>query len=198
MEIHTTARRVKVTAAVQRHLDERISKLTRYVPELAEAHVKLTAEKYRHRAEILIHVRHRELVAKEESNDLLAAIDAAADRLENQLRRLKDKKSRKVASRRVAPQEPRRSAARAALGLVSPASKIPAPRASARPSGNGSRSRVVRDRRPQGKPLSVEEAADRLEESGDSFVVFVDSASDLLCVLYRRKDGQLGLVESRG
>ena len=195
MEIHMTGRHVKVTPAVQRRLAERLGKLTRYVPELAEAHVKLTAEKYRHRAEILIHVRHEDHVAKAEAPEAEAAVEAACDRLEAQVRKLKEKKSRKVVSRRQANGEVRRSAARAALEPAVPRSPRGNGRASSAHDGAGPR--VLRDRAPAAKPISLAQAAERLEDSGDEFVVFVDSASGRPAVLYRRKDGQLALVEAR-
>jgi len=196
MEVHTTARRVKVTPAVRRLLDERLAKLTRYLPELREAHVKLTAEKYRHRAEILIRVRHEDVVAKAEAADLLSAADGALDRLEEQLRRLKEKKSRRVTARRVADGGVRRSAAAAALGVEPRAARgrlalapEPGPEAEPRP-------RVVRSAVGL-RTLSVDEAVDRLLTDELPFLVFVDRRSERPCVLHRRPDGNLALVEGR-
>lgn len=195
MKIQMTGRHLTVPAPVKRRLVERLERLTRYVPELSEAQVKLSAEKYRHQAEILIHVRHTDHVSRAEAGDLESAIDAACERLEAQVRRLKDKKSRKEAAHR-APDGPlRRSAVRAALEE---------PPARSAPRGNGratrvtvGRMRVVRDKAIAAKPMSVAQAAAKLEESGAGFVVFVDSASGLPCVLYQREDGQIALVEAR-
>ena len=196
MEVHTTARRVKVTPAVRRLLDERLAKLTRYLPELREAHVKLTAEKYRHRAEILIRVRHEDVVAKAEAADLLSAADGALDRLEEQLRRLKEKKGRRVTARRVADGGVPRSAAAAALGVEPRAARgrlalapEPGPEAEPRP-------RVVRSAVGL-RTLSVDEAVDRLLTDELPFLVFVDRRSERPCVLHRRPDGNLALVEGR-
>jgi hypothetical protein len=50
---------------------------------------------------------------------------------------------------------------------------------------------------PGGKPLSLEEAVEQLERQGGDFLVFVDSLSQRPCVLYRRGDGRLALVEAR-
>jgi len=198
MKIQMTGRHLTVPAPVKRRLAERLEKLTRWVPELSEAQVKLSAQKYRHQAEILIHVRHTDHVSRAEAGDLESAIDAACDRLEAQVRKLKEKKSKKLAAHR-APDGPlRRSAARAALQDTAPART-----AAARP-GNGKaprvtvgRLRIVRDQETAAKPMSVAQAAAALEESDGGFVVFVDSASGLPCVLYKRDDGQLALVEAR-
>jgi putative sigma-54 modulation protein len=195
MKIQMTGRHLTVPAPVKRRLVERLERLTRYVPELSEAQVKLSAEKYRHQAEILIHVRHTNHVSRAEAGDLESAIDAACERLEAQVRRLKDKKSRKVAAHRVPDGPLRRSAARAAL--EEPPAKSPA-RANGRAARvTVGRRRVVKDKEIGAKPMSVAQAAARLEETGAGFVVFVDSTSGLPCVLYQREDGQIALVEAR-
>src|SRR5262249_55599143 len=137
MKIQMTGRHLTVPAPVKRRLAERLEKLTRWVPELSEAQVKLSAQKYRHQAEILIHVRHTDHVSRAEAGDLESAIDAACDRLEAQVRKLKEKKSKKLAAHR-APDGPlRRSAARAALLDTAKAET-----AAARP-GNGKAPRVT-------------------------------------------------------
>jgi putative sigma-54 modulation protein len=201
MEVRTTARRVKVTPAIQDHLEQRLAKLQRYVPELDRAEVKLSSEKHRYRAEILLHVRHRDRVAQEEAADLTAAIDGAASRLESQLRRLKDR-NKKAAARRTVNGPVPRSAARAALEPVAKRrTRSTTPHRSradeAEFADDEGRPSIVRSRMPAGKPLSVEEAADHLLESNLEFLVFVDSKSELPCVLYRRGDGRLGLIEAR-
>jgi len=198
MKIQMTGRHITVPAAVKRRLAERLDKLTRYLPDLSEAQVKLSAQKYRHTAEILIHVRHEDHVSRGEAGDLESAIDSAADRLEAQVRKLKEKRMKRVAAHK-APDGPlRRSAARAALEVA------PAPR-QARGNGRedevntgaGGRVRVVRDRQADAKPISLAQAAAQLVESEAGFIVFVDSDSGRPCVLYRRADGQLALVEAR-
>ena len=195
MKIQMTGRHITVPAAVKRRLAERLDKLTRYLPDLSEAQVKLSAQKYRHTAEILIHVRHEDHVSRGEAGDLESAIDSAADRLEAQVRKLKEKRMKRVAAHK-APDGPlRRSAARVALEVA------PAPRQAR---GNGredgfslGRVRVVRDRQADAKPISLAQAAAQLAESEAGFIVFVDSDSGRPCVLYRRADGQLALVEAR-
>jgi putative sigma-54 modulation protein len=193
MEIHMTGRHVRVTPAVRRRLAERLDKLTRYIPELAEAHVKLSAEKYRHIAEILIHVRHEDHVARAEAAEPAAAVEAACDRLEAQVRKLKEKKNRKP--RRQPNGVLRRSAARVALEV--PLGRTGRGNGRAAAPARDTAPRVLRDRLAAAKPISLAQAAERLDESGDDFVVFVDDVSGRPGVLYRRKDGQLALVEAR-
>ena len=207
MEIRTTARRVRMTPAAHQHLEERLSKVARYVRDLqgdgTTAHVKLTGEKNRVLAEILLHVRHEDVIARGDADDVWSALDGAADRLEHQLRRLKERKSRKVVARRTAKAEIPRAAAQLALGVAAGRSK----RATAANRGaeDGGRRgpasrttdtappRVVRVRA-LAMPLTIEEAVARFETAGEPLLYFTDRDSGRASVLYRRRDGQLALL----
>ncbi len=201
MEVRITARRVTVSPSARRHLEERLDKLTRYVPELRRADVKVAGEKHRVRAEVLLRVRHRDRVALGEAGDVVAALDGALERLEQQLRRLKERAARSAARTR-ADGPLRRSAARLAIGEPEAAGRGEGGNDASGRRGSARASRadatgVLRQRMPAGKPLSVEEAVERLESSAAAFLVFVESRSERPCVLYRRSDGRLALVEAR-
>jgi putative sigma-54 modulation protein len=100
MNVTTTARHCELDPEVRLFAEERVARLGRFARDLAEAHVVVTAEKYRHSAEITVRVRGQEFVSREESNEARTAIDLAADRLEHQIRRLKEKRiERKRGSR---------------------------------------------------------------------------------------------------
>lgn len=95
MKISTTARHCELDPEVRLYVQERLERLHRYFRdprELMEAHVVVGVEKYRHSAEITLKLRRGEVVSREEANDSRAAIDLAAERLEHQIRRLKDKR----------------------------------------------------------------------------------------------------------
>jgi putative sigma-54 modulation protein len=124
MQIHLTCRHGKLPPAVRRFLEERLAKLERFA-FVSEAHVILENEKYRHTAEILLKTRQKELIAREEADDQTGAIDRAVDRLERQVKRLKEKRSTRILhdgtrtngdERRGA----RRSAARLAIAAENP------------------------------------------------------------------------------
>src|SRR5439155_10392557 len=89
MQIHTTARHCELDADVRSFAQQRLEKFAKYARDLLEAHVIVTAEGYRHVAEITLALKGRELVSRESSTEARAAIDLAADRIEHQLRRLK-------------------------------------------------------------------------------------------------------------
>ena len=92
MQITTTARHCDLDSELRDFAQQRVSKLEKFARDIHDAHVIVTAEKYRHIAEITLKVDHREMVSREEATDARAAIDLAVDRLEQQLRRLKEKR----------------------------------------------------------------------------------------------------------
>lgn len=92
MRIHTTARHCELAPEDRTFVEQRLEKLSRYTPDLLEAHLVLTAEEYRYSAEITARVKGREIVGREVANEARTAIAAAADRLEEQMRRLKDRR----------------------------------------------------------------------------------------------------------
>jgi len=92
MHINTTARHCELDPEDRLHAHQRLEKLQRFAHDIHEAHLVVTAEKYRHTAEITIKLKHREMVSREEATELRMAIDRAADRIEEQLRRLKERR----------------------------------------------------------------------------------------------------------
>ena len=102
MQIHTTARHCDLHPEDKAFAQERIERLGRFARDLHEAHLVVTAEGYRHSAEITLKLKRHEMVSREQSNEPRLAIGLAADRLEQQLRRLKERRvSRKREGRGV-------------------------------------------------------------------------------------------------
>jgi putative sigma-54 modulation protein len=100
MHINTTARHCELDPEVRWFAHQRLEKLRRFARDIAEAHLIVSAEGYRHNAEITLRLRGREMVSREESTELRSAIDRAVDRLERQLRRIKERRvSRKRTAR---------------------------------------------------------------------------------------------------
>ena len=90
MQIHTTARHCELDGDVRQFAQERLEKFGKFARDITEAHLVVTAEGYRHAAEITLKLKRKEFVSREESTEQRAAIDLAADRLEHQLRKLKE------------------------------------------------------------------------------------------------------------
>ena len=206
MQIHTTCRHTRMTPALKRVLEERLAKLERF-QAVREAHVVLIAEKYRQIAEIVLKTKGKDFVCREESRDMAASIEAAAGRLERQLKKLKEKRStqRLHDGTRTNGDESlgaRRSAARAAIDreetVEKPPSRKTARVAQAREGAAEGRGPAIVAAKPYPKPLSLEEATLELASNGDEFLAFVNSDTEELNVLYRRKDGDLGWIERGG
>jgi putative sigma-54 modulation protein len=141
--------------------------------------VIVTKEKYRHKVEMVIHARgDHTLSGLGEGDSWPLAIRQAAQKIEQQAKKLKgkwDDRRRKGAARRT----PRAlNAAAADAGGETAAA-----------------ARIVRARNYAIKPMSVEDAALRLDDGPDTFLVFRNADDDALTILYRRKDGNLGLIE---
>ena len=95
MKISTTARHCELDPEIRIFAQQRLERLSRYFRsprDLMEAHVVVVLEKYRHSAEITLKLRRGEVVGREQADDPRAAIELAAERLENQIRRLKEKR----------------------------------------------------------------------------------------------------------
>jgi putative sigma-54 modulation protein len=90
MQIHTTVRHFELDPGDREFALQRLGRLERYARDLGDAHLVVTAEGYRHRAEITLHLKGRELASREEATEARVAIELAVDRLEEQLRRLKE------------------------------------------------------------------------------------------------------------
>jgi putative sigma-54 modulation protein len=170
MQVMVTFRHVNPSQGLRSYATEKVERLDKFARRIVDAHVTLSVEKQRHQAEIQLFGKDLALTAKEETGDLYAAIDLALAKLERQLKRLADKrKSRK--------------------GGISTSASAAAPEAAPR-----RRSRL-RAKRVAVKPMSVEDAIERMEQSEDGFLLFRNDATDLLNVMYRQKDGSFGLLE---
>ena len=193
MRIHFTGRHVEVTAALEASGRDRLEKLQRFLPGILEAHIILSVEKYRHRAEVNLHTRHDDLSAVQETGDMYSSLSQVFDKLERQALKLKDKvKSRK---RRAA------GAQRAVEAGVERAAQEDTRRVREDQSAAGARRRVaasprlVREGSTDLKPMSVEDAVLQVQESERGFVVFRNSRSQRVSVIYRRSDGRYGVIE---
>lgn len=173
MRFDITGRHVEITAALRALLEKRLARLERVLNDAAvSAVITLTKEKYRLLTEIAVHTRgDHVLTGNGEGTAWPISVRQATGKIEQQAEKLKGKwedRKRKRSNARVAPPPP--------------AAEAP------------TRPRVVRARYAV-KPLSIDEAALRIEEGKETFVVFTNAETDAISILYRRKDGNLGLIE---
>ena len=86
MQIKTTARHFELTPALKDHVEERLNRLTKYAYPILEAHVILSIEKHRHKAEITLHGNGHDFSGNAEAADMYVAVDDACAKLETQIR----------------------------------------------------------------------------------------------------------------
>jgi len=179
MRLDITGRHVTVTPALRQLITKRLATLERVLNDSAiSALVIVTKEKYRHKVEMAIHTRgDHTLSGNAEDTSWPLAIRQASIKIEQQAKKLKGKwdsrkrQSAKVVRDREVTPEPADSA---------PISTSP---------------RVIKATRYAVKPMSVEDATLRLDEADDGFLVFRDAEDDAVTILYRRKDGNFGLIQ---
>ena len=174
MRLDVTGRHVDITTGLRQLISRRLAKLDRLLNDSAiSAQVILTKEKYRHRTEIIIHARGDHMLrGLGEGTGWPVSVREAAAKIEQQAQKLKGKwRERK-----------RRGAG--AREIAAP----PAPEPARLP-------RIVRASRYAVKPMSVEDAALRVESSADAFVVFRNADNDAVSILYRLSDVNYGLIE---
>jgi putative sigma-54 modulation protein len=189
MRIEFTGRQTEVPGPLRKLGERRLAKLARVLPGITRAHVVLSTDRHRQVAEVNVGSPHLDLAAREASADFGASLAAAFEKLERQARhRLGKRLDRK---RRGGSDRAVRLRARAAYAPPAPASS----RLREREDGAEPSRRVIRARRIVLRPMSLEEAAMELEQRAEGFLLFRDTETERVGVLYRRKDGHLGLLE---
>jgi putative sigma-54 modulation protein len=191
MNIDYTGRHIEITPALREFTEEKLSKLEKLLDGPLDVHVVLVIEKHRHVAEIQVKSRTAVLSGTQETGDLYASIGEVADKLERQALRHKEKlqshKHRKSQRDPDVAAELEAQASASAPG-GEPAPQVPSADAAGEP-------RIVRGANYRVKPLAAEDAVLEMEASGQDLLVFRDSDSDRVCVLFRQRNGDLQLVE---
>jgi len=178
--VKVTGRHLQITDAINDYVTKKINSLHLDYPKIIEAHVILEVAKYRHSAEvILICSNHITIEAREETDDMYAAIDQVCDKVARQMRKYKTRLMRK--------HRPRKDVVEHLDEHVlhpEPVEEDEHPE-----------HRVIRTERYQVKPMFVDEAVLQLEMSHRQFLVFRNARSSHMNVLYRRRTGEFGLIE---
>jgi len=192
MKFSVTFRKMDATDAIKQYAEEKVKKIKRYFPDPIHAHVVLGLERYQHRADVNITL-HNGLVLKgtETSDDMYSSIDMAMGKIEKQVRRYKDKiRSHKpqtgpmLAFRRdvIEEEEGAPEEAVAAPAVVE--------------EGLEALPKVIRSDSFTARPMTVEEAVMQLNLMNNAFLVFTNSTNQAINVIYRRNDGNYGLIDT--
>jgi putative sigma-54 modulation protein len=179
MNVEITGRHVVITPAIRTYILKRLRKFAKIFGDDISFHVIIDVQKERQTAEILLKSKLLDLTGKGQTDDMYNSIVRAIEKLERQALKHKSKVI-----------EVKRQRAKA----KSVAERLGAKGDSGRNVDRGNNS--IQEEEAQRKPMAVEEAVIELNHSDYPFLVFRNSDSGAVNVLYRRKDGTLGLIRA--
>lgn len=177
MKVEYVARHYELNERVREFTETKLRKLDKYLQEPVDARVTLESEKYRNRADLHLAHRFGVIQATEVTGDMFDAINLAVDKAEKQARRSNKKfhSKRRRSERGGTPSWP--------VSVLEAASL-----------GSGAAPRVIKSSKLAIEFMSLDEAATRLSDSKNDFVVFRNLDTDQVNVLYRRRDENYGLI----
>lgn len=174
MEIQLTGRNLEITPHLQTYVNQKVKKLSRYLPTLDVVRVDLAIEKTRSNsdrqvAQLTLRTGGTMLRAEERAADMLVAIDTAVDKMRRQIRRYKTRRQDRW--QRTGEEETEE-------GVPEEATE----------------GEIVRVKRFEVVPMTPTEAIEQMELLGHQFFVFLNADEGSINVLYRRNDGNYGLI----
>jgi len=176
MDVTVTFRHTEPIESLKAYAEEKVSKIKKYLDSPMEAHIVLTVEKFRHQADVSLSMNGTRIKGVEETGDMYSAIDQVMDKIEKQVRRhlskIRSRRSENLKSEHGLEGDEIDDAA--ALAQEEPMIEI---------------EKMV------AKPMDSEEAAMQLNFSRRDFLVFRNAKSMEINVIYKRGDGNLGLIE---
>ncbi|AHY46845.1 yfiA: ribosomal subunit interface protein [Rubrobacter radiotolerans] len=186
MEVVVKARNLSLTEALESYAREKVERVTRFFDEeksAARAEVELIHERNKSHSEpevveATLFVGGVVLKAGEASQDMYASIDGMGDKLERQVKRYRSKQIERWQGTR----------GKGAAVEVEPEPFVVEEADDIEP-------RIVKTKQFQMKPMSPEEAVLQMELLDHDFFVFTNAETDSVCVVYRRRDGDYGLIE---
>jgi putative sigma-54 modulation protein len=187
MELKIHARNVDVTPRLQEHVEKKVNKLDKYLPNIQEVRVDLATERRKQGqdqciAQLTVRNTRGVILRSEEKkqSDVYAALDVALDKMYRQIERYKGRRKRRGGGRFVEADAELAAMAPVPLeGVDEEEDKVA----------------IVRRKRVALVPMSEEEAIDQMELLGHSFFIFYNADTARIGVLYRREDGNYGVLE---
>jgi len=174
MQTSVTFKNIDSSDHLKSYVTDKLDRFDRLLDNPAEANVVLKVEKFRHIAEISVSGDRMKINGKEETEDMYSAIDMVLDKLEKQIKKGKEKVRE------------RRSKSRLKVKM-----------AGLTPAVGDDAAQQVKVTYVEYKPMDVDEAILQMDLTNENFLVFTDARTDQINVLYRRNDGDLGLIQPR-
>jgi putative sigma-54 modulation protein len=170
MQVSVTFRHVRPTEGLRRHATDKAERVRKFVRRPTEVQFVLSVVKRRHIAEVLVNAKGLSISATEETGDLYSAIDGVMAKVERRIKRRVARQKKRKATNSTIVAQPVEPLERQGIQII-PARRVPV------------------------KPMSVDEAVLQLGVLDDAFLLFRNAANETLNVIYRRKDGNFGLIE---
>ena len=175
MRITITGKNISVSEALETRINRKIGKLSRYFGDDTDAQVRLTIDKLRNICEVTIPVKGGIIRAEQMAdNNMFAAIDDVAEKLESQIRRHRTRLEKRHKSPSLAMES--------APVIADADSDVEASGA------------IVREKTFDVYPMSPEEATAQMDMLGHTFFLFLNTENDSICAVYKRHDGNYGLL----
>jgi putative sigma-54 modulation protein len=186
MEIVVRGKNVDVPSSLREITETKLAKLSRFAPDIGRVEVDFSEvrnarEPLNQLCEVTLHLKRHFVKAHAAATEQLDALDRTIDKLEHQVSRLKDK--------RISRSHPRRR--RLDQHHLPTIDDEPDDR-------DGDAALVVKTKRFETKPMRTDEAALQMDLLGHTFYLFTNAETGRAAVIYRRRDGHLGLIESTG
>jgi putative sigma-54 modulation protein len=174
MQTSVTFKNLDSSEHLRNYVSDKLNRFDRLLDNPAGANVVLRVEKFRHIAEININGDRMKINGKEETEDMYSAIDMVLDKLEKQIKKGKEK-TRERRSKAKA-----RNQINSGNRMAETDEDLPT---------------EVKIKHIDYKPMDVDEAVLQMDLTSDNFLVFTNARTDQINVLYRRHDGDLGLIQ---
>ena len=196
--IQVTGRHVSVTDPMKEYCRRRLASLHLDYPKIIEVQIIMDVQKYRHTAEVVLHCsNHITLEATAVSDDMYASVDEVVDKIGRQMRKYKTRLMRKHRPRKDTIRHLEEKVLRwewangSGEGLSSDALAKLEPDSETHPVEPS----VIHSEKYPVKPMFIDEAVLQIEMSSKQFLVFLNAKTERVNVIYRRKDGEFGLIE---
>ncbi len=175
MKIILSGKNVVITDALRDQVNKKVRKLERYFEPSIEVQVTLSVEKKRHIVEVTIPFNGNILRAEEYTSDMYASIDIVLDKIEKQIHKHRTRLSKSIKSGAFKHDKP----------LFSDKFDL----------DEAEKPKIVKTKHIPLKPMSIDEALMQMDMIGHSFFIFTNAETDEFNVIYKRKDGNYGLIE---
>ncbi len=168
MNIIINCKQMDLTNNLKDYAEDKISRFGKYLNNITEANITLSVEKYRHKAEVHLKINGSLIQAESITGEMYSSIDEVVEKLARQVRKHKDKTvSQRKSKNKTEPM---------------PLSKDTVPS-------------IIKNKSYDIKPMSIEEAGMQMDLLDKTFFVFTNASSGNINVLYKRSDGNFGLIE---